>query len=83
MSKTKEKAIDEQNEQEQQAPAESSSPAFIDELLKNGTVTLTAKSADAFGEMIDQIPAEVRYGAGAVGRDYDHGVFTLRIDIIK
>ena len=75
MSKTKEKAIDEQNEQQQ--------PAFVEELLKNGTVTLTAKSADAFGEMIDQIPAEVRYGAGAVGRDYDHGVFTLRIDIIK
>ena len=75
MSKTKEKAIDEQNEQQQ--------PAFVEELMKNGTVTLTAKSADAFGEMIDQIPAEVRYGAGAVGRDYDHGVFTLRIDIIK
>ena len=75
MSKTKKKAIDEQNEQQQ--------PAFVEELMKNGTVTLTAKSADAFGEMINQIPAEVRYGAGAVGRDYDHGVFTLRIDIIK
>ena len=76
MGKIKDQVIEEQNTEQQQ-------PAFIEELLKNGTVTLTAKSADAFGEMIDQIPAEVRYGAGAVGRDYDHGVFTLRIDIIK
>ena len=75
MSKTKEKAIDEQNEQQQ--------PAFVEELLKNGTVTLTAKSADAFGEMIDQIPAEVRYGAGAVGKNYESGVYNLRLDIIK
>ena len=68
---------------EQVETAESQQPSVYDDLLKNGTVTLTAKSADAFGEMIDQSPAEVRYGAGAVGRDYDHGVFTLRIDIIK
>ena len=76
MGKIKDQVIEEQNTEQQQ-------PAFIEELLKNGTVTLTAKSADAFGEMIDQIPAEVRYGAGAVGKNYESEVYTLRLDIIK
>ena len=62
---------------------ETQQPAYVDELLKNGTVTLTAKTRDEFDEMLNDIPADVRYGAGAVGRNSETGILSLRIDLIK
>ena len=58
-------------------------PPFMKELLENGTVTLTALSRDEFDAMLKDIPADVKYGAGAVGRDRESGVFSLRLDIVK
>jgi hypothetical protein len=66
--------------QEQQA---ASQPDYVADLLKNGTTTLTAPTRDELGEMLDQIPADVRIGAGAVGQNRDTGLFSIRIDIIK
>jgi hypothetical protein len=66
--------------QEQQA---ASQPDYVADLLKNGTTTLTAPTRDELGEMLDQIPADVRVGAGAVGQNRDTGLFSIRIDIIK
>ena len=57
-------------------------PSYIDELLKNGTVILTAKTADDLNDMIDNIPAEVRYGAGAVAKNHETGVFSIRLDLV-
>lgn len=57
-------------------------PAYVDELLKNGTVTLTAKTRDKLYKMVSKIPADVKYGAGAVGKNFETGVFTLRLDIV-
>lgn len=57
-------------------------PAYVDELLKNGTVTLTAKSRDELDKMVSKIPADVKYGAGAVGKNFETGVFALRLDIV-
>ena len=57
-------------------------PAFVEELLKNGTVILTAYSREELAEMVNNIPADVKYGAGAVGKNRDTGAFTLQIDII-
>ena len=65
------------------APAESCSPAFIEELLEKGTAILTAKTRDELAEMVNDIPADVRYGAGAVGFNNETGDFTLRVDIIN
>ena len=64
-----------------QPTAEGGSTAFVDELLKNGTVILKAKTRDELAEMLNDIPADCRYGAGAVGQDYGQGVFTLRLDL--
>lgn len=58
-------------------------PAYVDELLKNGTVTLTAKTRDELNKMVSEIPADVKYSAGAVGRNFETGVFTIRLDIIN
>ena len=58
-------------------------PAYIDELLKNGTTTLKAKTRDELAEMVNDIPADCHYGAGAVGFNPETGDFSLRIDITK
>ena len=76
MNKTKEKIIDEQNQEQNQ-------PAYVAELLLNGTVTLTANTREELAEMVDNIPAECHYGAGAVGKDRETGVFSLRLDIMN
>ena len=56
-------------------------PAFVEELLKNGTTTITAKSRDELAEMVNDIPADVHYGAGAVGFNHDTATYSLRLDI--
>lgn len=60
---------------------ETKQPAFVEELLKNGTVILTANSREELAEMVNDIPANVRYGAGAAGYNPETGAFTLRVDI--
>ena len=60
---------------------ETKQPAFVEELLKNGTAVLTAKTREELAEMVDNIPAECHYGAGAVGKNPDTGLFSLRLDI--
>lgn len=56
-------------------------PAFVEELLKNGTTVITAATRDELSEMINEIPADVHYGAGAVGRHPETGLYSLRLDI--
>lgn len=68
---------------EPSAQQEKQLPAFVEELLKNGTVILTASDREDFGELIDQIPASCKYGAGAIGKNPETGVFSLRLDIIN
>ena len=63
--------------------AKTEQPAYIQELLTNGTVTLTATDREDFGELIANIPASIRYGAGAIGKNPDTGIFSLRIDLVK
>ena len=66
---------------EQTAP-QNEQPAYVQELLTNGTVTLTATDREDFGDLIDAIPAEVRYAAGAIGKNPETGVFSLRLDLV-
>lgn len=58
-------------------------PAYVEELLNNGTAVLTAKTRDELADMVNDIPANVRYGAGAAGYNPETGAFTLRVDIIN
>lgn len=74
MNKTKEKIIDEQNQEQNQ-------PAYVAELLLNGTVTLTASTREDLAAMVNDIPADCSYGAGAVGRHPETGLYSLRIDL--
>ena len=67
--------------QPQQPTVESGSPAFIKQLLETGTTILTAKTRDELAEMVNNIPADCSYGAGAVGYNPETGDFSLRLDI--
>lgn len=58
-------------------------PSYIQELLDKGHVILRAASRDEFAEMIDQIPAQTRYAAGAIGKNPETGIFSLRLDLVK
>ena len=58
-------------------------PTQIEELLTNGTAVLEAPTHEALSELVDNIPADVRYAVGAVGRKQDGSAYTLRVDIIK
>lgn len=61
--------------------ADTQQPSHIEELLKNGTAILTASSREELAEMVNDIPADVRYAAGAVGHNPETGAFSLRLDI--
>lgn len=67
------------NQTEQQA---ASQPDYVADLLKNGTTTLTAPTREELAEMVNEIPADVRIGTGAVGQNRDTGLFSIRIDIL-
>ena len=58
-------------------------PSPYDDLLKNGTAVLESPTREALAEMVNGIPADVRYAVGAVGRKQDGSAYTLRVDIIK
>ena len=62
--------------------AKTEQPAYIQELLTNGTVTLTATDREDFGDIIATIPAKVRYAAGAIGKNPETGIFALRLDLV-
>ena len=61
---------------------ESKQPTVYDDLLKNGTAVLEAPTRESLAELVDNIPADVRYAVGAVGRKQDGSAYTLRVDII-
>ena len=62
---------------------ETQQPSVYDDLLKNGTAVLEAPTREALTELVDNLPADVRYAVGAVGRKQDGRAYTLRVDIIK
>lgn len=58
-------------------------PSWVEELLKNGTTVLEAKTRDELAEMVNNIPADCKYSVGAVGRKADGSAYTLRVDVLK
>ena len=65
------------------ANAKEEQPGYVTYLLEHGSVTMTATDREDFGDLIATIPASIRYGAGAIGRNSETGIFSLRIDLVK
>ena len=70
------------NEPVDQTQPESKQPAFLEELLKNGTVIITAKTREELAEIVNDIPAECKYVVGAVGQSRENNEYSMRIDIV-
>lgn len=68
------------NTQEQ---VKKTAPAFVEELFKKGSAILKAKTREELAEMVDDIPADVKYGAGAVGQSREDGTFLLMVELAK
>ena len=64
------------------ANAKEEQPGYVTYLLEHGSVILRSDTRDGFGEMINQIPAKVRYAAGAIGKNPETGIFALRLDLV-
>ena len=62
---------------------ENSQPAYVADLLLNGTAVLEAPTREALAEMVNDIPAECKYCVGAVGRKADGSAYTLQVDSVK
>lgn len=56
---------------------------ILQTLNEKGTIVISSPTREGLGEIINTIPAEVKYSVGAVGRNYEAGVYTLRLDLIK
>ncbi|MBO5707616.1 MAG: hypothetical protein J6T37_01540 [Bacteroidales bacterium] len=69
-----------ENTQEQ---VEKTAPAFVEELMKKGSAILRAKTREELAEMVNEIPADVKYGAGAVGQSREDGTFVLMVELVK
>lgn len=63
-------------------PSEGGNPKFVDELLNKGMVVISASSADSLSAMLADIPSDVKYYTGAVGKNPETGKFTLQINKI-
>ena len=63
--------------------SENGQPAYVADLLLNGTTILEAPAREVLAEMLNDIPADCRYSVGAVGRKQDGSAYTLRVDLIK
>lgn len=78
MSKTKTDKIADENivatEPQQQ-------PSVVDELKKKGHTILSAATREELAEMLDNIPADCSYTAGAIGQCFANGTWTIRIDL--
>lgn len=71
-----------EQEQTQETLNETQQPDYVRELLENGRVVLHAKTREEIADMVNDIPADTRYGAGGVGFNPDSRTYSLRIDLI-
>ena len=63
----------------QQAPK---IPPFVEELLKNGTVTITSLIREDIDAMLRDIPEDVKYYTGVVARNRETVIYVLRLDLV-
>ena len=84
MGKNKTEEVKVKNPQpEAQQEQQPTSSDFLQTLNEKGTVVISSPTREGLAEIVNTIPAEVKYSVGAVGRNYETQEFTLRLDIIK
>lgn len=64
-------------------PSVSEQVTAAEELREKGKVILKADTREELAEMVNNLPADTKYAAGAIGRSREDGKFYLQVDIIK
>lgn len=91
-TKKTEEVAAEQNQEQQEVKEDGAgrttakTPAFVEELLKNGSVMLTANTRDDLFAQVETIKNAInggRISAGAVGYNYDESTYCLFVKIIN
>lgn len=67
---------------ENKQPVENSIPAYVEELQQTGRTVLQAKTREELDNMVKAIPANIHYGVGPVGKNYENGIYLLNVHII-
>ena len=94
MSKKTEETIEqaaaqEQEQQQEMQPAKEKSVAetgaddYLAKLKATGKANLTAKTREELAEKVANIPADISYGVGAVGYNYDNGLYVIDVFLTK
>ncbi len=65
------------------ATSQEAAPDYVAELMLNGTAVITAATPEQLAEMVNAIPADCSYGAGAVGFNSENGLYCLRLHLNK
>lgn len=64
---------------EEATPATPAKNPIIEQLEQSGSATISAQSREELAEILDDLPADVSYAAGAVGQERDTGRLSLTI----
>lgn len=84
MSKKNEENTEQQAvQQTQEQAAVATAATFLDTLKDKGTAILKASSREELANMVNTIPADVKYGAGAAGYNHETREYSLRLDLVK
>jgi hypothetical protein len=76
--KTKTKA---ENPEVEQQKAETTQPAYVQELLEKGVVVIQGRSRGELDEKLAAIPSDVNFYTGAVGQYMGTGLYRIQVNL--
>ena len=79
--KTNKKTESPEAAQVAQPQAETTQPAYVQELLEKGVVVIQGRSRGELDEKLAAIPSDVNYYTGAVGQYLGTGLYRIQVNI--
>ena len=80
MSKNSKKTKAE-NPEAEQPKAETTQPAYVQELLEKGVVVIQGRSRGELDDKLAAIPSDVNFYTGAVGQYMGTGLYRIQVNI--
>ena len=65
----------------EQPKAETTQPAYVQELLEKGVAVIQGRSRGELDEKLAAIPSDVKYFTGAVGHHLGTGLYRIQVNI--
>ena len=70
-----------ENPEVEQPKAETTQPAYVQELLEKGVVVIQGRSRGELDDKLAAIPSDVKYFTGAVGHYLGTGLYRIQVNI--